>query len=1590
MSFYFLREWSQFNSQNWVNPDPEFVKNKESHANSLSEVVLPVFVELSKAPTLSVELEKTYENRFKRRLTNLQGLEEGKRAALQQIDWKSSTIVEDLRVIDPAFAKVWEEFRISSEEEKAQREAALFSSGNGEHIFLQSLVYYMGKNDNRFVSCLKKLMELPSYKDEALRVLLMHYKETQQFDVIEAMTNSVVESERELEQETVLLLVYSQIQVLIRKKAYDEALTRLDKVRPLSDNSALFDALRAQILLKKHVAGQSIADVCEYMELALRNAKEFPLTAGWMLRAFTELKVEFAVFMGHPLVKGSSAEVVVSEIESSEIDRAIHHDFKEELKDALLIYENCFFSAWCQANPHSYKGDRSLSESEKGYVTLYVRCLFKCYKNEWKVYLHLQKLLDSFVIPTRWKQSFAEIAERECINQSLISSSKQMTESFQLMADSFISLSKKMTEVHKKVGVKKPNLTKRFETNETIAKYLNLFGLYPRKSGSRDISIQQEITDFFCDAFKNYLRRIVEDFYRENEAGFEKLSFAAHCKKAKSEKNFALAMMHFIGMIIAQTGRESDTVIEEVQIVLSNLIYLDNNHKALLTLCALSINDFRCELDYPKLHEKFPLEVFLFRGFNHVREKNFEAALKNFNDAYKNDPNHPLVLLGIATCRLYKKDLVIAAMFFQKLVRIDQGLADQAALYAMACLRDANDHDGIRKFLFGMKEMNFQPSREVKIFARYLFIELFVCERQTGKALEWLEMYADAEPNDPFILIHQALLLLSEHEDGQSIVKPEMLFKKALKVYDHNEWSAPLKATFSLKHSVYLSNRNKYEEASEIAKVALPYTSNEEMFSWIQLYTLIYPKDVLAIPQLRKVTAKGFNENSNCATYLFMAGMSYLACKILDLNKVIHLLKKALAKDPTGSIHAQCYIFMLMVYYKKGSDLNGAKQHSIDPPAIFVKLTEAILSSSKSQSDLTLLFESKINLHYAREVSKQWLRKYHHLPFTFSNFAEALKKDFQPDILKILKELETEFSENPNFLTAIAMLETSAARRHYINRCLSLDAEYEPLHCLIARDLYAQDQLEAVEEFERAFRYAHKKTQPEFYFANEKFSNETSEDVVSYVKSVYRKYPDGGQARKYIKQFLNSFNDHQEWTENFRKKMTTTMESLIPKAHSSKPPFVSRSKETVQVEPIATEMIKMPINVPSTPTVVSPAPVQQATLPARFLEPDQEELDLQTRLKKEKEHYRKHVVNLLDVADITLEKRSRIKEEEIIKNVRKIAERCRLTQEEEPVVLLQPKVRERYIPIEQKEVVVPIATTILTQAKPAAASKDYHQEIFALIPDIENDRLNQAYSHLGIIEALLTRVEKPEYHPDVQEFIMQRALMYQLLRLGEALFPQSVSVRKTLSPNYQLTMEKLISSTGMPDVRNQLRHEYMIVTLAKVLNTCRYLIGSNLRQNLKLWHDYNQKPHNVSALVKTILPDSCHVVDPSVRVIPLAFVGTELRKLGSLLDKISVDVLAMNPDIVYAVKMSVCILCEMAKREEFKGKIKGLEQFILAGNKIAHEFGEDCELYSSDEISLFDIRPYVTLAREFFEINFPKSTGTLSAKAPAFVMGKKT
>lgn len=1252
-----------------------------------------------------------------------------------------------------------------------------------------------------------------------------------------------------------------------------------------------------------------------------------------------------------------------------------HTQFKN--KEAVRAFEKAFFFSWQKANPHAFYTDSQCDIFENHYAKLYFEALVIIYRKELpRVLEHINQFLETMPVKTVWKHSFTVM-----LNQC---------------ADDF--------ERENVGGASKT------EKGKVAKKYVDPFRKMHQGLNHRLIHL--ELKQLLIKEGARFSREVVEAYKKEYRIGPADADWETHFKNAMRLSGPRDILREILLMNPEKRYAGEAYFDEHFKKALKHL------HKQLsegpqdseiaTILCLISDNKYHDSLT--GIDKLYPI---LLNGISYCIGDQPDQMLNFFLEF---PGSHYLIDLGFAVSYFLKDDFDQAAIFLGKLIGVKH-LSDQALLFLLTCHKDKGDMLECERILLEEQSRNVTRNRECQLLIKDLKIQIEFFKGNYVKAVEMVSAALKDDPDNPFFLARRAVLGAANHLKGSSIVDEDKLMKLAEKLYQPENYPPCLRFEFEMMRVFYWIYLEDYERAMDFAKEIQKYASEP--------IKVLIPEMIILNGVLNDPEVKGQERNAVLARAQSFLVDKYVENAVLPeyllqaCNLMLHINSKQnsrqISKLATKCLKLNCnrrYRPLLFMHLWH-SYLAGGEPHA---SYALAELKKSLLESPHTYPVIIQFFRIYQKLLSSTdvpfEVAKAWMERFGpSVPRSFVSMTDFLMDmSLSTKCAELLMSWEEKYPSNPDLLQAFAKLhfytKNYKAAREYVKKSVAVDPNYFGNKELLANIDFNEKGTDEDKAFEAYYRIEFNQLKLEsFYKGNLIFIKKDSERIFLYVNFLNKKYQnDQRQVSDHIQRFLSEFDrpctlldkmrvkleemridyvkalekakrakksqkpaDNTEALERGRQEFKKQQEELNRRLQQQEQERLAKIQEEEQKKHLESNAIK--------PIAVK-------------LEPDQDERENQIFHKARRAADKEELRRMLDISTVVIPRRGRLTEKEAILMAEELAKESRQHVSEEPVVVPQQKVRERYISIEPKEVVVPMATTVLTQAKPAAVVKV--QQVFALLPDTEKDRLNQAFSNLQIIAGLLKRLDKPEYHPDLQEFIMQRALMYQLLRLGEALFPQSASVRRTLSPIYQPTMEKLISSAMIPVIRNQLRHEYMNVTLSKVAHACRCLVESTLSQNLELWNDFNRRPHNTNALLKTVLPESCFVADPAVKVISLVFLGSELRKLGSLLDKISHDVLAMNPDIVFAVKMSVCILCEMAKLEEFKGKIKGLERFILAGNKIAHEFGEDCEFYSYDEISLFDIRPYVVLAREVHEANFPKSSGVLSAKAPAFVMGKKS
>lgn len=1219
------------------------------------------------------------------------------------------------------------------------------------------------------------------------------------------------------------------------------------------------------------------------------------------------------------------------------LGRAMH--FKKNFAQACIAFEKNFLMIWNKANPKAYFSDELLDDYTKESVSLYIDSLMKVYQDDKTLVItHIQKFLDSIPVETRWKKSFAEYIHNFMFNSLTIQIPNNVT-------------------VHVTVTNPSPPINVSKESK-------------PKRMG-----LSEEIVDWFQKSSKEIFDRHVDSFYKkhENRQDFQ-LKFNDHYKKAKQSKDSVEIAMHLIRMIKIQSTAAQGANISEIRQYLFAICDIRPNMEVLFILCVLSMNSSENPTYCAKLSEHYVHFVSLIKAIQCFDANKYDQTIVHLRESLKIDPTQSIVLLGLAVSHFSKQEFSLAAGYFIKLAKIDKNLANQAVLYALTCYKDTFDFDGIKKFLFETRDLDFEPNRDVQILSRQLFIDLLLVEGRRKEAIEWVQIFASYEPNDPFLMILQAKLVFNRLSGGENIVQELALMKRALASFNPDEFSTPLKFEFAQLHAGCLFGLGNYKESYAIGVEADKFAvSSERSTTYQLLYLLMNLKNTNGVAKARKEAKKlleGCNKNSLNPAYLHVMASVLSLLPGSDFSEVAALAKRAIERDKTKYHHASCIGMVLLSCLKR----KEPHQEFLQP------FFSAILESIHGDSVFYYLFnEYLFQAPSAIDVIRQWLKRYSTVEQAFTDVAFlGLERNYRVEFLRMLKQLEQEIPQNPNLLHAIAILEsTKYEQMIYITKCLENFPTYEHIHDLLAAMLFAKGDYEkAIASYEVFFKWAYRKTQPEYYFIDRKISKGILEAASFYVKALARKFSKG-ECLNHILELLAHFKDKNEWFTTFKKTLEKSLEEAF--LNQPKPQKLPRVREISHFEEKKTqeedEKEELPVTPSETSTSAGPVTSVEAGQPTvvvtieqpqrihqSFLEPDEEELALKRRLDSarsaDKERLRTLLTNPMNIPQRPM----RLRQEDVINNVARWAQNsCELNEMDYP-----KKARERFVDT-NTEIDAP-SPVIWERPKPAAAATTW---VFPLLPPGEVKRLKQGAEILLTLEDFLNVRLHKDYNLDnpKDQFIVKRLLMYKLLRLGECLFTTSPSVKAKLNPVYTFTMDqKIISSEMIMNIRRQIRKEYKFVTLDKILRTCRYIRNSNLPKNLERWYRFNEFSNSEPALLRTVLPPSCEVVQ-SNDVILLVFLKNELGNLASLIDKVNENVFTLNPDVFEAAKMSVCILGELS--HQFP-KIKDLEYYQRFARKIAHVFGEDYDGEMYDEVSAFSVKHWVHHAQgilnDFFGI----------------------
>lgn len=1209
----------------------------------------------------------------------------------------------------------------------------------------------------------------------------------------------------------------------------------------------------------------------------------------------------------------------------------------KQFEESIKAFERGFFSMWLKANYKSFFYDSSIDWVNEVYVRMYVKHVFHMHRqDERRVIEHLNQFLDTMPIQTEWKRCFVHFLIKEVENQ-----------------------------VSQMESAKKGKGGKAEKVSHHIPK------------GHADFSnklVYQEIKKLFIDQVTLYYQELLSRYSKEN--GIEPTDVDCHLliKEALALTEPKGILRKLVQVKISRDFTDNETLKKAFRSLLKHLYKQSKEYQldkdVAIILMILSDNQYSDLIEGSDIH--FIAEAHKFCLAD--QPDRMKQSLESTNS------KSPIVNLGLAVAHFaYDEESdPIVTVYLKRLLEVKH-LSNQAALYLLTWYKDRGNLIEIERFLTSERQAGIERDDDFKVLSRDLWFQIEYSKGNFEKVVELVQEALLKEPNDPFLSARLAFLSTAHFVQGSSIIVPFKLLQQAEINYKNKKYPACLVYEFDLMRMFFYINLNMTQQACELAKHARQYSS--------------YPVKTF-IPELQRVADT-------------LAQGAILSSQ--EMDKIQPLISHCFLEEsfiPQYTLHA-CFILMLSKRTNRESVLSANSLsikythspmskaykssfafikwwssfvlHKKECPEEFSELRIALLDSRtpKLIYDYFIVHTNSSAVDVPQQLLREWLVKFGATtPRIFTYFAQGLKREgLTAQVLTVYKTLESSFAKNIDLLYAMALLTDGATRDAYLEKCINADPENVFQYPLVALKASKDKAPDAHQYLEKYYRVEYQKTCYDSFWTGVQFTTEQDKTVPVYLELLSKKYPSEQEVAAHVEQLFSEFRTPSGWLSRFKQAVDVALADRLKK--QNRPRKERKTEDRAKMEEKIRQgreaflkeqeesyrRLMQQEHERQRKMEEENKPVAQAAQPI-VSQIAQDEIDNRQRLMARRAVEKEELRQMLNAGQNALPKRSRFTLENALKMADDLAKESRRNPNPEAVMVLQPKVRERYIPTGQSEIVLPIATTVLTPANPAAAPRVYHQDVFSIVTDHENARLRQAYTCLSNMEGILQRAGKHEYPPELHDFIIQRALMYQLLRLGECLFPQSAAVRKNLSQNYQITMEKIVGREMLAMIRNQLRHEFRNVTLPRVLRVCEELLKSNLKKNIQTWHEYSIKPQNVSAAVKTSLPESCQVIEGMASVPSLGFLMGELKKLGALLDKIGDDVLAMNPDLVATVKMSVCILGEMAKTER---RIQGLDQFIEPSNKVAHEFGEDCEFYTTDEVSLFNIKPYVAMAKNIYK-----------------------
>lgn len=1001
-----------------------------------------------------------------------------------------------------------------------------------------------------------------------------------------------------------------------------------------------------------------------------------------------------------------------------------------------------------------------------------------------------------------------------------------------------------------------------------------------------------------------------------------------------------------------------------------------------------SITKECCKLLIKTEHQHF---VHFLNAFLYYSEKNFIGMIKELIIANQLNPKEQLYPVGLILAYYKLGDYSQTTNECFELLKLNDSL-DIPKILICFLFYEKSKFQVVEDLI--SKENVSTQSSEYSLFRKYLLVNLLILKQKHPEALSSIEKYLNEEPENPVLLALKATVLLSNHTQGSSVEEARSLMNKAMTIYQKTTYPSYLRYEFAMMNMHYHLFFEEVEEAKRIATHAKNFGFPSER---ADIPNLTEISNLLEQPAL---TPKEKRDIANRVSLYLSLDFRYINAIVLEkFSRIVVRLHHFKMRTLTGKemmeiAKLRSDDFKTPSLFLSRMSIEGCQIQNAPHFGVELNSFKKQLQISSQREHFTKHLEC-IEIHDSPQEALvlygSWVYSNRHIRLVFSDFADyALSKGLMKEGLAILEKLREQCPSNSDLLYAIATLNWYLAdkelRQVAGDQCKVLMTTYQPAISLWALKQCDDKDPEAIKSFEHGFMLEYNRTRDGSYFKNMKLSHRAAIESAMYIKQLIETYNESkAKVCHHVQQLLKQFVQQSPWTFAFKKTINRHLEDALDmnkqKRKEVKPAVdekleleleKSRQKFRLEQEKIMQrlaqereELLKKEKESAVNHSVVI-LPAQKS---ARR-QPDQDELDNKQKITLRKMEAKTELQAML-AGGPALPKHTKFSLESLTPQICKEFSKVF---NHHSVDMPAPEAAQKPKPIEfaKNTPELVIATAVLR--KPAFAERVYFDDQ-KVIPKLSSKeevlRLKQACEQIMAMESLLAQIEKREYdltNPR-HSFIATRAMMYHLLRLGECLFPTSSKVRNKLSSIYTETMEKkVVDPVVMKEIRKNTRYDFIAVTHESVINVCKTLVSTNLHKNLLKWYNYSSsnKEAKEEFLIKTVLPKSCSVIG-GVGLEGKDFLANEVGHLAMMHGKMEDVHFFTVPDVIKAIKMSICILAKLD--DQFKDC--GLTRFKPYAAKIAHDFGEDYE-GDYDDISEFDAKEASKKAVIIHEVFFKK------------------